>query len=214
MTIQEYRPLELMKDENLTKFEFNDFIGIWEGFVPRPFCEKIISYFDDVLENKSNTTQDIEFAKGEEQYVSSMTRKDISMMLNYADTTLSYQTNQFLKSCVMHYIDEYSQLKQVGMISTDLKVQKTSPGGGYHVWHYENAAASHAQRELTWMIYLNDIPDGEGETEFLYQRRRIKPTAGTVVVWPAGMTHVHKGNTVFTTDKYIITGWYIKTGNF
>ena len=61
------------------------------------------------------------------------------------------------------------------------------------------------------MIYLNDVPDGEGETEFLYQRRRIKPTKGTVVIFPAGYTHVHKGNTMFTTDKYILTGWYIKT---
>lgn len=69
---------------------------------------------------------------------------------------------------------------------------------------------SHAMRELTWMIYLNDMPDGDGETEFLYQRRRIKPTAGTVVIWPAGYTHVHKGNTVFSQDKYILTGWYIK----
>lgn len=209
MAIQEYRPLELMKDPKMTKFEFNDFIGVWDGFVPKPFCDKIINYFDDVLENNSNG---VDVVKGEEQYVSSMNRKDISMMLNYADPNLSYQVNQFLKSCVLHYVDEYSQLKQIGLLSTDLKIQKTSSGGGYHLWHYENAAASHSQRELTWMIYLNDVPDGEGETEFLYQKRRIKPTRGTVVIWPAGMTHVHKGNTVYTVDKYIMTGWYIKTG--
>ena len=53
---------------------------------------------------------------------------------------------------------------------------------------------------------------GEGETEFLYQRKRFQPKKGTVVIWPAGMTHVHKGNTVLTTDKYILTGWYIKAG--
>ena len=96
------------------------------------------------------------------------------------------------------------------MFSSDIKMQKTPPGGGYHAWHYENGSASHAKRELTWMIYLNDVPDGEGETEFLYQRKRYQPKTGTVVVFPAGMTHVHKGNTVLTTDKYILTGWYIK----
>jgi len=58
--------------------------------------------------------------------------------------------------------------------------------------------------------YLNDMPDGDGQTEFLYQKRRLTPTAGTVVMWPAGYTHVHKGNTVFSQDKYILTGWYIK----
>ena len=60
------------------------------------------------------------------------------------------------------------------------------------------------------MVYLNDMPDGEAETEFLFQKRRIKPEVGTIVIWPAGMTHVHRGNTVFTKDKYILTGWYLK----
>ena len=54
------------------------------------------------------------------------------------------------------------------------------------------------------------MPDGEAETEFLYQKRRIKPETGTLLIWPAGMTHVHRGNTVFTKDKYILTGWYFK----
>ena len=63
------------------------------------------------------------------------------------------------------------------------------------------------------MIYLNDIDDG-GETEFLYQKRRIKPQKGTVVIFPAGMTHVHKGNLVMGEQtKYIVTGWYIKAGS-
>jgi len=26
------------------------------------------------------------------------------------------------------------------------------------------------------------------------------------------MTHVHRGNTVLDGDKYILTGWYIKSG--
>ena len=62
------------------------------------------------------------------------------------------------------------------------------------------------------MIYLNDIEEG-GETEYQYQLRRIKPTTGTVVMFPAGMTHVHKGNLVMGQEnKYIVTGWYIKSG--
>ena len=90
-------------------------------------------------------------------------------------------------------------------------MQRTQPSGGYHTWHYESAGWDVSHRELSWMIYLNDIPAGEGETEFLYQKIRVQPTVGTIVIWPAGMTHVHRGNTVFTKDKYILTGWFIKT---
>jgi hypothetical protein len=218
MTIQPYRPLELMRNDAFTKSSFDDFIGVWEDFVPTSFCEELIQYFEDTRSlNSSIAPGDLEsdyqeFVRGEDQYQGALHRKDVSMLLNYHQQELSYKVHQFLTSCVLHYIVEYDQLRKVPMFSTDIKFQKTSPGGGYHLWHYENSAASHAQRELTWMIYLNDIPDGEGETEFLYQRRRIKPKQGTVVIWPAGMTHVHKGNTVLTTDKYILTGWYIKSG--
>lgn len=218
MTIQPYRPLELMRNDAFTKSSFDDFIGVWEDFVPKSFCEELIKYFEDTHElNSSLTPADLEseyegFVRGEDAYQGSLNRKDLSMLLNYHQQELSYKVHQFLTSCVLHYIVEYDQLRKVSMISSDIKFQKTAPGGGYHLWHYENSAHSHAARELTWMIYLNDIPEGEGETEFLYQRRRIKPKQGTVVIWPAGLTHVHKGNTVLTTDKYILTGWYIKTG--
>ena len=65
-------------------------------------------------------------------------------------------------------------------------------------------------RVLTWMIYLNDIPpeDGGG-TDFLYQKKTFHPTRGTVVLWPACYTHMHRG--AFLTgdkDKYIATGWF------
>ena len=47
----------------------------------------------------------------------------------------------------------------------------------------------------------------KGETEFLNQGIRCKPEAGKLLIWPAGWTHVHRGNPNYTTDKYIITGW-------
>jgi len=220
MAVQPYRPLELMEDPRITKCEFTDFIGVWENFVPPSFCEKLIQYFDDVYNNKGcfisssdETLQGIredDIMRSSDAYGGSMNRKDYALLLNYSEQSYCYQINQFLKSCALHYREVYSQLKQVNLVSTDIKMQKTPPGGGYHLWHYENGNVDHAMRELTWMIYLNTLPDGEGETEFMYQKRRIKPTAGTVVIWPAGYTHVHKGNTVFTQDKYILTGWYIK----
>lgn len=221
MTIQPYRPLELMRDPKLTKFELKDFIGVWDNFVPGNFCDQLIKFFEHTINNTADYVDptspvpekqsEAMVLNGDIQYRGNLNRKDTSILLNYTNDTYSYQVNQFLKSCILHYIDNFSQLSKLAMISSDIKFQKTEPEGGYHIWHYENSAPDYAARELTWMIYLNDVPDGEGETEFLYQRRRIKPTKGTVVIFPAGMTHVHKGNTMFTTNKYILTGWYIKT---
>ena len=221
MSVQPYSPIELMRDSKLTKLELNDFIGVWENFVPGAFCDQLIEFFEHTINNTADYIEpnsvvpekqvEAFVVEGDQQYNGNLRRKDTSILLNYTNDTFSYQVNQFLKSCALHYIDNFSQLTSLSLVSSDLKLQRTKPEGGYHVWHYENASCEFAARELTWMIYLNDVPDGEGETEFLYQRRRIKPTKGTVVIFPAGMTHVHKGNTVFTTDKYIVTGWYIKT---
>jgi hypothetical protein len=222
MAVQPYRPLELMYDEKITNSEFSDFIGIWENFVPKSFCQNLTTYFDEYFEKtgcimepkKSHDHVDLihdpEIHRSQDFYGGSLNRKDYAFLLNYANSDMTYRVNQFLKSCALHYIDTYPQLRSSGLVSTDIKFQKTPPGGGYHLWHYENGNMAHSMRELTWMIYLNDMPDGDGQTEFLYQKRRLTPTAGTVVMWPAGYTHVHKGNTVFSQDKYILTGWYIK----
>ena len=82
----------------------------------------------------------------------------------------------------------------------------TPPGGGYHVWHDENTGGDYS-RVAVWMVYLNDAFDG-GETEFLYYKRRIQPKAGTLLIWPAGLTHAHRGGLVTSGNKYIITGWF------
>ena len=57
------------------------------------------------------------------------------------------------------------------------------------------------------MTYLNDVTDA-GETEFFYQKVKIKPKKGLTVIWPADWTFVHRGNITPTQDKYIITGWF------
>ena len=56
------------------------------------------------------------------------------------------------------------------------------------------------------LVYLNDVEEG-GETEFLYQSRRIKPKQGTMVICPASFTHTHRGNPPLKGNKYMINGW-------
>ena len=42
------------------------------------------------------------------------------------------------------------------------------------------------------MTYLNTIKVG-GETEFLYQKLKIKPKKGLTLIWPTDWTHTHRG---------------------
>ena len=53
-----------------------------------------------------------------------------------------------------------------------------------------------------WTIYLNDAFD-EGETEFLYQPRKIRPKTGSVLIAQATFTPTHRSNRPVGGDKYI-----------
>ena len=84
--------------------------------------------------------------------------------------------------------------------------------GGYPYWHSEISPKvetdENLHRVLLWTIYLND-GFGAGETEFLYQDRRITPKTGSLLIAPAGFTHTHRGNRPSGSDKYIATSWIL-----
>jgi hypothetical protein len=84
--------------------------------------------------------------------------------------------------------------------------------GGYPYWHSEIFPKQDAEeclhRVLLWTIYLNE-GFAEGETEFLYQRRKIVPRIGSLLFAPAGFTHTHRGNRPKGGNKYIATSWVL-----
>ena len=202
------RPPELMNGQ------FKDFIGVWDNFVPKIHCEAAISRIDEYLDTSASAkylamTGD-HASDGSNQFAdSNIGRNDFALFLSYHDGELAAIFNQYLQACLLDYIERFGNLKHHSLISTDSKLQRTPPQGGYHVWHAEDSVWRMQERVLVWAIYLNDLPEGEGETEYLYQSRRVQPKIGRVVIWPAGFTHVHRGNPPYSKNKYILTGWYI-----
>ena len=84
--------------------------------------------------------------------------------------------------------------------------------GGYPYWHCElyprDPGAETLHRHVLWTLYLND-GFAAGETEFLYQQRRIVPKTGSLLIAPAAFTHTHRGNRPEGSDKYIATSWIL-----
>ncbi|MFY2764000.1 2OG-Fe(II) oxygenase [Arenimonas sp. MALMAid1274] len=84
--------------------------------------------------------------------------------------------------------------------------------GGYPYWHCElyprDNAADTLHRHLLWTVYLNDGFQA-GETEFLYQQRKIAPRTGSLLLAPTAFTHTHRGNRPEGGDKYIATSWIL-----
>lgn len=185
--------------------EINDYIGIFRGAASDDYCDRMIAKFDDLMGKDSSSAMN-----GELQFGSAVGRKDMSFFFEDKCPELAEETNRILDACLEPYMEEYVGLKQESFGSSVVKVQRTPPKGGYHVWHTEHAGGSYhnATRMLTWTLYLNDIPEGQGETEFLHQGIRLQPQKGMVCFFPASWTHFHRGNFTTTATKYIATGWY------
>ena len=166
------------------------FIGIWDNAFDPDFAKWIIDYWKTTkyISSRNNPVQQDKqivlgsFSPGEANYIQECVDKCFSM-----------------------YMDKYPYLANFNYYSGLVLLQKTEPMEGYHAWHGEDNTWEAQQRTLAWTVYFNDIEDS-GETEFLYQKKKIKPKAGRVMIFPGSFTHLHRGNPPYKS-KYIATGW-------
>lgn len=198
-----------MSNESYTQ---DNFIGIYRNVFPESYCEHLISEFNRLKGEGAGFDR----VKGEganrhvkNDYSIGINIKSHTMLpFNDGDTASVFFDG--LQGCYQRYVDQYSVLANERINADTMKIQCTSPGGGYHVWHGEQGNGAHANRALVYSLYLNTIaPDAAGETEFLYHQLRVRPEKNMMVVWPAAFTHAHRGNTLFgDKEKYIVTGWF------
>ena len=192
--------------------EYKDFIGVFSDVYPEGFCEHLISEFDRNQILGAGTTR--QNGEGTDKHF----KNDYQIFCNGKNIHFEpfdgrKTVDLFfsgLQQCFEEYSNEYSVIKNNNVRCDHMKMQKTSKGGGYHIWHGEQGNGEQANRGLVYMLYLNTLPpESNGETEFLYQQRRINPVGNTMVLWPAAFTHAHRGNPVYgDTTKYIVTGWF------
>lgn len=190
--------------------KIDKFIGVYEEIFSSEFCQSVIDYHERATEAGFVMTRQ------QSESGTLKTQKDSNdLYMHHEDCVSLIGTKVIVKQfkeafntiIYPNYINEFDALKSCSPMHTNyIKVQKTQIGGGYHIWHHETDSKDTSNRVLAWMVYLNDVEEG-GETEFLYQHMRIKPTTGTFVIWPAGFTHTHRGNPPLSGNKYIMTGW-------
>jgi hypothetical protein len=187
-----------------------DFIGMYQDVFPEGFCSHLISEYERLEQNghcgNRQETENINKTFKEDTFYNlNMKNSSISLFNEIESTHILLKG---LQKCFDSYVDKFDILKDIHLNCTFLKMQKTVPGAGYHLWHFEQGPNHDASRCLVYSAYLNNIDDA-GETEFLYQKLRISPKENSVLIWPAAFTHTHRGNVVHgDKSKYIITGWF------
>ena len=180
-------------------------IGIFENSLSEEVCDWLIKNFEAKKDNLAYSRQ------GEN--VTKKIKNDLSISydkMNNWDKNLELVCKSVVESLKI-YNEETGFMSYAGVNDlhfTNIKVQKTRPAEGYHVWHIERDYRNHCRRALVFSIFLNDIEEG-GETEFLLLRERIKPKKGTLVIFPADYPFVHRGNPPLSGEKYLLTSWLL-----
>ena len=167
-----------------------NFIGVWDNVINDDFCDVVIKTLDDSTQifSRSNTSV-----------------KDSQLDIAAFNPIISAHIMCSVRACLEQYLEWYPFLKNFNFHSCTCLLQKTKPTEGYHDWHSESNNIACANRTLVWSVYFNDVAEG-GETEFLYQKKKIKSKRGRIVIFPGSFTHLHRGNPPYEA-KYIATGW-------
>jgi len=188
--------------------ELNKDIAVWQGIMTEKECQNLVDHYERMAGlNLSYSRQQAGDAPRHKKSDRAVFVLEQDTLRFSADTSfLAFFLERFW-NCYNEYVEHYSVLSEASKHQIRMmKLQKTKPGDGYHVWHFENDSLERSGRLCAWGLYLNTIEQG-GETEFLYQGVRIPATQGTLVIWPAGFTHAHRGNPPLSGDKYLLTGW-------
>ena len=194
------------------KEEYKDFIGIYDESVPVELCNHFVKNYEEAKKNSTIIDLTKENESGFVERNNPHVRKDEHALVAPLFSTIYPKPPvdayfKFLKECFLCYLKRYS-IEFEGAIYNDIfKIHKVRKSEGFHQWHYEKSDPVSLERLMVYMTYL-EVPKKGGETEFLHQSLRIDPVVGRTLIWPAGYTHMHRGNPPLDGEKMYITGWF------
>ena len=195
------------------KEEYKDFIGIYEESVPVELCEVFVTNWEEGKKNRTiiDLTKENETGYIEKSPPPLSRKDDVAYISSLFSTIYPIPPVrayfEFLSKCFECYRKKYS-IGFRGVFYNDIfKIHKVKKSEGFHKWHYERADAENLDRMMVYMTYI-EVPKEGGETEFLHQSLRIKPIVGRTLIWPAGYTHMHRGNPPLDGEKMYIDGWF------
>lgn len=181
--------------------QLNNFMGGW--FINESICDELIDYH-----KQSNNKVKGRIYRNNTRVEDKSVKDSTDCIL---ENKLLLKYTQSLQEALNEYIKKYSfcNFYSAFTINEPVNIQHYMPNGGFKVWHTERQGRNMPEtaRHLVFMTYLNDVTD-EGETEFYYQKLKVKPQKGLTLIWNPDWTFTHRGIPSKTQEKYIVTGWY------
>lgn len=179
---------------------YNDyFIKVYQNTLSDKVCDEIINKFEksEIYDGVTAGGCNHNIKKTKDFHLSHGKIEDWKEL----DTALYSSLTKHLQK---YYAE--TQLKPMeNLEDTGFQIQRYRKKDGHYVMHHDASREFDKYRVLTFLWYLNDVPEG-GETNF-YNKIWVTPRKGQLVLFPANWNHEHMGCMPISNDKYIVTGW-------
>jgi hypothetical protein len=198
-----------MSEEVQKRYTIDEFIGIYDNFFDESYIDAVIDFFEKCdRDGMAQPSSDDKLDRDMDEVFFN----DPALVQRMPDNFAGYFYKVLWDEMYPLYVDKFNILKRPRMTAMLVKMKRIKPSGGFHSWHCEGFEPV-PQRQLVVQLYLNDVDEG-GETEFLYQSKRIKPKRNRALIWPADWTYTHRGNPPLGKQvKYILTTWLTEVPN-
>lgn len=180
-----------------------DFIKVFPDMIPRATCDALIEMFNTSGEAAPNMIVDEQGVD-----VADALRRSSGVYLSAENSGehLAIVERAF-QIAYGKYVNEYPVLKtQKTILPERFNLIRYAGDEEYYGWHLDGTDPGTRFRYVSQVAYLNTVPEG-GETEFRDQARLVKPVQGSILMFPSGWTHEHRGRPPVGSSKYIVTSW-------
>lgn len=210
----------------------SDFIWTKPNLISRELCQNIINKFESMsqyhvdgqLGSQQTSPDNLNLHPGSGGYVAKQWKDSREMCINhYPEWSICVEKlSHFVREAIKEYIEEADKtiLKHIedprdvyfarhfalGTYQdfSNFNIQRILKGRRYR-WHHDFMPAD-PNRILTFMIYLNDMKEGEGGHTMFVSGKKVRPEAGKFIAFPSTWTTLHSGELIGADAKYLIVG--------
>jgi len=172
--------------------------------LPRDLCCTIIGQYEADLRKHPGYTIGSRGEKRSQDPVKVSTDLDITTEGAWA--AVYEKLHQAVSRAVASVAAQFPSLQVWPLRCTGYKIQHYRKNEGHFKWHFDALGPGAWERQIAMVIYLNSVETG-GETCFHRQNLSVKPVAGDAVFFPTFWTHMHRGETPRSEDKYVISSF-------
>ena len=181
----------------------SDYCVYIENHMPIKICDDLVDLFESVPSNKWNKT--FNRSSGRPRF----TEFDITKESNLNEE-LYRNICKYLIKAVEDYrtkVKFFSTWNTINLNFQNIRIKRyLSEDAEQFDFHVDVANDINEGRYLSFQWYLNDVADG-GETEFV--NFKIKPKKGTLLMFPPMWMFPHKGNSLNSGRKYILSTYLL-----